>query len=100
MIRIQNIQFHILNLKNGKINFQRCISGILDVLDLGHFESGHFESGHIEPGHFESVFLFIIFFQYLIQHCFICRLSDSTVSEDAEERIQDSNDFGIVCQTL
>ncbi len=27
---------------------------------------------------------FFCFFQYFIQHCFICRPSDSTVSEDAE----------------
>jgi hypothetical protein len=26
---------------------------------------------------------FLLFFQYFIQHCFICHLSDSTVSEDA-----------------
>ncbi len=27
---------------------------------------------------------FLDFFMYDIQHCFICRLSDSTVSKDAE----------------
>ncbi len=27
---------------------------------------------------------FYLFLMYDIQHCFICRLSDSTVSEDAE----------------
>jgi hypothetical protein len=27
--------------------------------------------------------LFVLIFSYVIQQCFICRLSDSTVSEDA-----------------
>jgi hypothetical protein len=40
------------------------------------------------------------FFQYFIQHCFICRLSDSAVSEDAGIELQDSCDFGIGSQTL
>ncbi len=33
-------------------------------------------------GEFLGFFLFL-FFMYVIQHCFICRPSDSTVSEDA-----------------
>ncbi len=41
-------------------------------------------------------------FLYFIQHCFICCLSDSTVSEDAgiESRTVATCDFGISCQTL
>ncbi len=31
----------------------------------------------------ESFFFIFLFFLYDIQHCFICRPSDSTVSEDA-----------------
>jgi hypothetical protein len=38
---------------------------------------------------------------YVIQHCFICRPSDSTVSEDAGiEPMQDCCDFSIDSQTL
>ncbi len=37
---------------------------------------------------------------YVIQHCFVCRPSDSTVSEDAGDRTQDCCDFGIDSQTL
>jgi hypothetical protein len=35
------------------------------------------------------------------QHCFICRPADSSVSEDALDRTQDSScNYGIGCQTL
>jgi hypothetical protein len=36
---------------------------------------------------------------YVIQHLFICRPSDSTVSEDARIKTKDCCDFGIDSQT-
>jgi hypothetical protein len=47
-----------------------------------------------------GIFWFFLL-MYLIQHCFICRPSDSTVSEDAcMDRAQDCCDFGSDSQTL
>ncbi len=37
---------------------------------------------------------------YIIQHCFICRPSDTTVLEDAGIETQERCDFGIDSQTL
>ncbi len=37
---------------------------------------------HSEVPHFTRGY-FLVFFMYIIQHCFICRPSESTVSEDA-----------------
>jgi|LakMenE01Jun11ns_1017448.scaffolds.fasta_scaffold9099784_1 hypothetical protein len=37
----------------------------------------------------------ILFFKYFIQHCFISRLSGSTVSEDAEIEPRTGATFGI-----
>jgi hypothetical protein len=42
----------------------------------------------------------IFFFKNCIQHCFICRPSDSTVSEDAGIELRTVNDYGIDFQTL
>ncbi len=39
-------------------------------------------------------------FNYVNQHCFICRPSDSTEPEDAGTENQDCCDFGIGRQTL
>jgi hypothetical protein len=47
-------------------------------------------------GDFSGFFLFMCD----SQHCFYCRPSDSTVSEDAGVGTQDSGDYGIGCQTL
>jgi hypothetical protein len=43
---------------------------------------------------------FLLFFIYVIQYCFICRLSDSTVSEDAGIEPRTVATFGIDSQTL
>ncbi len=51
------------------------------------------EKGNLLKGDFFWIFFF---FMYDIQHCFICRPSDSTVSEDAGiDRTQVSWDYGI-----
>jgi hypothetical protein len=44
----------------------------------------------------------LFLFMYVIQHCFICSLSDSTLSEDAgiEPTTVGNCDFGIDSQTL
>jgi hypothetical protein len=47
--------------------------------------------------HFFRGELILIFFKYFIQHCFICRPSDSG---GAWERTQDCCDFGIGSQVL
>ncbi len=44
--------------------------------------------------------LFFKFFKYIIQHCFICRPSGSTVSEDAGIEPRDCCYFGIDSQKL
>jgi hypothetical protein len=42
------------------------------------------DSDNISPDMlFGGFFLYIFFFSYIIQHCFICRPSDSTVPTDA-----------------
>jgi hypothetical protein len=41
-----------------------------------------------------------VFFLYCIQHCFICRPSDSTVSENAGIKPRTFATFALVSQTL
>ncbi len=63
-------------------------------------------SEHFYCSVLQTLYIYCIFsrgfFMYLIQHCFSCRPSDSTVSENAgiDHRTQDFCDFGIGCQTL
>jgi hypothetical protein len=38
---------------------------------------------HEEKNTYRGIFLVFFLLMYVIQHCFICRPSDSTVSEDA-----------------
>jgi hypothetical protein len=62
-------------------------SGALSLLHS--FSSGRIHCGaawHIEKitHSSEKVTINWICFMYIIQHCFICRPSDSTLSEDAE----------------
>jgi hypothetical protein len=47
----------------------------------------------------DSLDFFSLSFMYYIQHCFICRPSDSTVSEDARMNPGQLRLYGIDCQT-
>jgi hypothetical protein len=53
-----------------------------------------------DPAELTGGFLDFFLSMYCIQHCFTCRTSDSTVSEDAGIEPQDGCDFGFVSQTL
>jgi hypothetical protein len=49
---------------------------------------------------FKGGFFVFFLFMYDIQHCFICRPSDSTVPEDAVIEHEESCVYGTGCQTL
>jgi hypothetical protein len=52
------------------------------------------------PNFKQGGILDFLFSMYCIQHCFICRPSDSTVSEDAGIEPRNVANFGIGSQTL
>ncbi len=54
----------------------------------------------IEMGSLKGRFFRFFLFMYNIQHRFICRPSDSTVSEDAGFEPRTVCDYGVGCQTL